>query len=298
MVYSYFWANIAIDDTSRLNKLILMAIGGFGTLVLVSIGRHLPFEMHTVVPFPDWVMIQGTLSIETISNLAVPEAANLILSQSLVGVLLGACVGSFKYIFFDVDKPRRQDLEQPWEYVNGQISRGSEVTVITTGNERIHGMVERIGSPSEDYDLLLGNPIEVMSHETNGSREESGEPFGEMSYHHHQDIARIHLHEDQTAPKRTWVTKKHMFILQRSLDLKSDALNTKRKFFENPGNTSLAAIRYLIQRIINPFSRVTRRIWTLLPDGSEESEEEEDKLNVQSSYSVDTNGNDSGSGKN
>jgi hypothetical protein len=61
------------------------------------------------------------------------------------------------------------------------------VEVITKNGQEIHGRLDRIGSPSEDNDLLLFAAKRKMS-------EEDYKPLGE-TYHHYRDISQVRFPE-------------------------------------------------------------------------------------------------------
>lgn len=204
---AYLWANIALDDIGRLDKIIDMAVGGFVTIVAVAILRQAGFSgwlWDAVLGgfFPDWLALSvSELSIRTVSNLSIVESFTLVSSQSVVGIVLGAVYGSLKYIFFDNHRQKRRDLEQPWDTVFHQTKVGNEVTVVTAQNREIDGILEQIGSPSEDYDLLISNPKEVFR---DGSYPEPDtRPLGNTSYHHYQDISRIEFEQDLIPEQET-----------------------------------------------------------------------------------------------
>ena len=80
-------------------------------------------------------------------------------------------------------------LAQPWERAYAISNIGDSVTIITTQNREINGKIQQIGSPSEDNDLLLENPEEVIRDESGNVTEVR--PAGDFSYHHYRDIARV-----------------------------------------------------------------------------------------------------------
>jgi hypothetical protein len=106
-----------------------------------------------------------------------------------------------RYVFLDDHRQKRRDLEQPWDLVFHETKVGNEVTVVTAQNREIEGILEQVGSPSKDYDLLISNPKEVIR-DSAGSVV-SKRPLGNTSYHHYQDISRIEFDQDLIPEQET-----------------------------------------------------------------------------------------------
>lgn len=91
------------------------------------------------------------------------------------------------------DSPPREPkyIEQPWEYASKKTARESDrATVITTESEEIRGTIHRIGSPSEDYDILLKDPEKVIRDDRTDNKVDTRD-LGAYTYHHYRDISRI-----------------------------------------------------------------------------------------------------------
>lgn len=91
------------------------------------------------------------------------------------------------------DSPPREPkyIEQPWEHASKKTARESDrATVITTESEEIRGIIHRIGSPSEDYDILLQDSEKVIRDGRTDSEAETRN-LGAYTYHHYRDISRI-----------------------------------------------------------------------------------------------------------
>jgi hypothetical protein len=207
LLRAYLWANIALDDIGRLDKLVYMTVGGFVTIVIVAILRRMGFSgwLWTVVlgqHFPDWLALSvSELSIRTVSRLSIVESFTLVSSQSVVGIVSGTLYGLLKYVFFDDHRQKRRDLEQPWDMVFHETKVGNEVTVVTAQNREIEGILEQIGSPSKDYDLLISNPKEVIRDGSASVVDKRS--LGNTSYHHYQDISRIEFDQDLIPEQET-----------------------------------------------------------------------------------------------
>lgn len=204
---AYLWANIALDDISRLDKLVYMTVGGFVTMVVVAMLRRMGFSgwlWDAVLGgyFPSWLALSvSELSIRTVSNLSIVESFTLVSSQSVVGTVSGALYGLLRYVFFDDHQQKRRDLKQPWDTVFHETKVGNEVTVVTAQSREIEGILEQIGSPSKDYDLLISNPKEVIR--DRGGSVVDKRPLGNTSYHHYQDISRIEFDQDLIPEQET-----------------------------------------------------------------------------------------------
>jgi len=159
---AYIWANVALDRTTRLTKLVLMAIGGFASLAGIALLRQtvLPnfVQMLSISNLISNFAITGELSVETISGLTILESTNLIISQSVVAIVGGVLVGMVRYVLIDQDNPRRKYLEQPWDELVDQVSRNDRITVVTCNGDQITGEFEQIGNNPEDKDLLIRGP--------------------------------------------------------------------------------------------------------------------------------------------
>lgn len=70
------------------------------------------------------------------------------------------------------------------------MRENDQATVITTDGEEIRGMVYRIGSPSQDYDILLKDPEKVLRGRGTDTEVDT-RGLGAYTYHQSQDISRI-----------------------------------------------------------------------------------------------------------
>ncbi|WP_336358499.1 hypothetical protein [Haloarcula sp. CGMCC 1.6347] len=264
---SYLWANIALDDTTRLTKLVLLALGGFASLVIVSIARQFWLEFAFI---PDSMAISGGLSINTISDLSVLQAANLITAQSVAGLILGLLIGSLKYILVDVDNPRRRDLNRPWDEIFSHVSRGDEITVVTRYGEKIMGNLEQMGDSSEDYDLVLSSPKKSYINENNQTESQDHVPLGQLSYHHSQDISRIEAYEEKADIKRGWVNRQYIALLQKGVNIKKrSSKGASRIYYQLNSHLERTYESYRIPIFV-------------------QSDRDEKELDLQSEYAVST----------
>ena len=209
---AYIWANVALDRTTRLTKLVLMAIGGFASLAGIALLRQtvLP-DMVQLLSISNLISdfaIAGELSVKTISSLTILESTNLIISQSVIAIVGGVLVGMVRYVLIDQDNPRRKYLEQPWDELVNQVSRNDRITVVTCDGDKITGEFEQIGNNPEDKDLLIRGPHRLD--------ERRGEPSkaGEISYHSHQDISRVVVYDQYLDGGRGWLNRQYMRMIQ------------------------------------------------------------------------------------
>ena len=208
----YLWANIALDETSRLTKLVHMSIGGFGSLAVVALLRK--FSLLSFSFVPDWAAVSGDISLVEISNLTVPEATNLILVQSVLGIIGGILVGSLRLILIEGETKERKNLNEPWEEFEYQAAYDEKLTVITESGEQVTGKLFEVGNSNTENDLLITNPRE-SKFTVDGLKE--GESRGEMSYHHQRDISRVILHNEWEGHERNAAERYHRDLLNYGL---------------------------------------------------------------------------------
>lgn len=216
---SYLWANVAVDTTSRLSKLVILAIGGFLSISTL-------FLLHAIVPsfVPslNFTSFPTEFALIEMSNLSVLQATNLLILQTMVGWIGGIIVGAGRYIFIDSDNPLRKDLNDPWEELYNHVSTGDKLTVITHNGDKINGRLEQKGNPSDEHNLLLSEPsIEDSSNEKEESTSSSTDPV-QLSYHDPEGIARIEAYEEPTSTDRGLINSKYMFALQKLCDYKGE----------------------------------------------------------------------------
>ena len=220
---AYIWANVALDRTTRLTKLVLMAIGGFASLAGIALLRQtvLPnfVQMLSISNLISNFAITGELSVETISGLTILESTNLIISQSVVAIVGGVLVGMVRYVLIDQDNPRRKYLEQPWDELVDQVSRNDRITVVTCNGDQITGEFEQIGNNPEDKDLLIRGP-QIL-----GNERSEASNLGEISYHSHKDISRVIVYDQYLDGGRGWLNRHYMRVLQWLVN-KEEAVST------------------------------------------------------------------------
>lgn len=225
-VRTYYWANVAIEDRGRVNRLVLMAIGGFVSLAMVALWRELipTFRVGFLEGLsPSWLVIEERLSVESISRLSILESTNLILGESVAGVLCGYVYGTAKYVIYDQRRQKRTQLKQPWEKFVESVGTDANQTVevITSEGERVVGEVVGLGSPSEAYDLLLTEPR--TPHGTDDQSKPDGDGSragrerrsrGDVSYHHYEDISHVYLRDDALSNQTTRLQDRHTDLLE------------------------------------------------------------------------------------
>lgn len=220
---AFHFSHISLDTYSRLNKLAVVVIGGFLSLIAVTVlyridvpeltyvllydtmscGRSAvvlsveagkPLQWPSCSPQTFSHSMNNPVTSESIKSLSLLESSLILIVQSSIGILMGFWYGQFKREIDGEDTQTREKLAQPWERAYAISDVGDEATVITTQNREIRGTIKQIGSPSKDNDLLLENPEEVVRGEY-GTLIHS-RPAGEYSYHHYRDIARIEFNPE------------------------------------------------------------------------------------------------------
>jgi len=182
----YLAATVQLDTVSRFDKLLLSAVGGTLTLGVSLVGYRAGFVESVWQLLPS--VLENTASVGSDSlpvSVASSTSASAIVASvvglSSLGYLLGYCCGTVVHVRNGRERSE-QDLEQPWEAAIRQSALGDEVVVVTRDGERIRGELYRIGSASEEHDLILAK---ARRQGGNGSV-----PLG-MTYHHYRDVARV-----------------------------------------------------------------------------------------------------------
>ena len=187
----YLGATVQLDTVTRFDKLLLSVVGGTLTLGVSLAGYRLGVvdRLWRATGSLGRIDSLGTkpLSTTVVSETSASAVVVAVLGLSCLGYALGYGCGTLVH-GRNTRKKSQEDLEQPWETAVKQSALGDEVIVVTRDGERIHGQLYRIGSPSEDYDLLLSRA------EREG--EDGRIPLG-MTYHHYRDILRIQFPQMQ-----------------------------------------------------------------------------------------------------
>ncbi|MGQ4555946.1 hypothetical protein [Halobellus sp. GM3] len=204
---SYRYWSISIDSMNRLDKLATILLGGFISLVsVVSLYRFgIPLTSYlsdsalgifqSPIHSPTYSP-KDPISIGSASDLTVINSAIIILVQSVVGTVIGAFYGNY-HQEVDPDPESREELFQPWERAYEISEIGDSVHIITVQNREITGKIQQMGSPSENFDILIAEPHEII-------RDDVGEvvrsmELGQFSYHHYRDISRIEFGDPESS---------------------------------------------------------------------------------------------------
>ncbi|MFB6186574.1 MAG: hypothetical protein ABEI86_06880 [Halobacteriaceae archaeon] len=227
-VRSYLWANIALDDTTRLTKLVLMSFGGFASLALVSFFREI--ELFALSTQQNSGLISAftfdkPLTLTTVSSLSILESTALILAQSMIAIFGGVLVGALRIVVIDGEQVDRQQIIQPWEELSNQVRTGDELTVVTHGGEKVTGKLKQIGNPPREHDLILTNPERTYIDSYNHSTSPRTDSIGELSYHHEQDISRVIAYREWTESERGMVSEWYLRLLQKGLNVRKMVVN-------------------------------------------------------------------------
>ncbi len=194
----YLGATVQLDTVSRFDKLLLSAVGGTLTLAVSLISYRSGFVESVWRLLPDVVKDTASLGsdplpVSVASSTSVSATVASVVGLSSLGYLLGYCCGTVVHVWNGRERSQ-QDLEQPWEAAIRQSALGDEVVVVTRDGERIRGELYRIGSASEEYDLILAK--------ARREAEDGVVPLG-MTYHHYRDVARVQF--PQMRPKSAGV---------------------------------------------------------------------------------------------
>lgn len=202
-----------------------MAIGGVVSIFLLAVLRET--APGTVVGaiiscvYPNTLVISDQLRLDTIGDLSVLQAGGLIMSQSIIGIVSGYLIGTFRYALIDKDKKSRKDLEKPWETMSGLVGTGDQISVITTSGVQVDGYIEQMGSSEGDYNLLISGPKEsgnLPHFSDNGDKPQ-------VMYLDNQDISRMSVYTSPPAPSRSFFEKVHYALLQKLISIRQGDIN-------------------------------------------------------------------------
>lgn len=199
----YLSATIQLDTVSRLDKILTAVIGGIVTFaIMIILYRFGVLQFIVNVWYGFWSEELTTVNIGynsantiTVSNVRNTSALGLvgfITAQSILAYSISYLLGTIAHIRSSKPQKSDKDIQQPWETAFRQSALGDRVTVITIDGNEIRGKIYRIGSPSEDYDLLLSAAERVV-------RGGDHEPLG-MTYHHHKDISQVRFPDIKPDP--------------------------------------------------------------------------------------------------
>ncbi|GGL65638.1 hypothetical protein GCM10009039_24360 [Halocalculus aciditolerans] len=218
----YLEGNLILDDQGRTDKLIVIIIGGFASLCItvilhrVNIVGWSEFVLAwlTTAPAafdPPPVPSNGPVTVNPENGRSVLNTAGVLIVESVIGGGLGFIYGRLKLPPDDRENlaMSRRELRQPWEEAFEYATLDTEATVITTNGDEIHGKIEQLGSPSEDYDILLADPEKVVRAPSGRILRRDG--IGLHSYHHYRDISRVEFEsgfdypqDDEALLERIW----------------------------------------------------------------------------------------------
>lgn len=208
---AFLQAYVKLDDLSRFDKLaVIMTIGSFALVIPPLVlnwdcwTTHIdtlltnprPLHYNTQIGSNTWCS-GGAITFGDVMTAEQLSQVPLVIVIFFLGVHT-AVVSSISYVTGWAlnkmgDGPPRESkyIEQPWEYASKKTARESDgATVITTENEEIRGTIHRIGSPSEDYDILLKDPEKVIRDEHTDAEVDTRD-LGAYTYHHYRDISRV-----------------------------------------------------------------------------------------------------------
>lgn len=207
-------AYVKLDDLSRIDKLaVSVLLGGFALAIPLFLlnwtcwtDQITAFLVRPHAPnYTDWTRPETWCSgsdVMTVGRLSQVPVVVIVLVVSVQSVFVGSLsYAAGRLLNWWEDGPPREPkfVEQPWEYASKKTARESDrATVITTDGKEIRGTVFRIGSPSEDYDILLKDPEKVIRDDRTDA-EVDARDLGAYTYHHYRDISRIRFPDLDTS---------------------------------------------------------------------------------------------------
>lgn len=216
---SFLQAYVKLDNLSRFDKLaVIMTIGSFALAIpplllnwdcwtshvstLLATPRVLNYDaqMQSITWCSGEVLTFGdVMTADQLSQVPLVVVIFFLGVQTTVVSSISYVLGWGLNTLGDGPPRKPKYVEQPWEYASKKTARESDrATVITTAGEEIRGTIHRIGSPSEDYDILLKDP-EKVSRDGHTDTEVDTRDLGAYTYHHYRDISRIRFPDLDTS---------------------------------------------------------------------------------------------------
>lgn len=199
----YLKASVQLDTTSRIDKLLLGILGGIVSgSVMLLLNRFGVLSYLIEYWYALWTNQQVTatigfhsryaISTDSVNSFNALAVLGFVTGQSIIAYIAGYLYGTFVHVRSEEPQRSDKDLEQPWETALRQSALGDRVTVITKNGSEVEGELYRIGSPSEDYDLLLSAAERIIE-------DESNIPLG-VTYHHYRDVSQVQFPQIKPFP--------------------------------------------------------------------------------------------------
>lgn len=189
------WLNstVQVDSTSRLDKIFITVLGGILTLALILLlYRFGIFEAVKCALVDNCVTrTPGYNPNNSVSPSKIDDhsALSLLLFmgiQSLLGYSIAYIGGTVHRANMEHRGTSEKELEQPLETAIEQSTLGEKVSVVTHSGDQISGQLYRIGSPSENKDILISGAERIGRDNQDGKPEKLG-----VTYLDHEDISQI-----------------------------------------------------------------------------------------------------------
>lgn len=199
----YLDATVQLDTFNKTNKIFITVFSGsaliFTSLIIyrIDISGSLCHSVSTITSMyfciPTSMQLNSELiNLDSMPNLSATVVFGVVLLQSALGYTSAYLLGTVVHMRSDTPQSSEKDLQQPWETAIRQSEPYDPLEIITVNGDRVRGKLYRIGSPSEDADVLL--------FAANRQKENEEIEFLGMSYHHYQDIARVQFPELEPEP--------------------------------------------------------------------------------------------------
>ena len=266
----YFRASVQLDSVSRTDKLILGLIGGISSLgLMLLLNRFGVLSAATDFWYSIWTSqeyssvirfhAEHAVRIGSVGSLTGTALLGILCGQSVIAYIGGYLFGTHNHVVSDERPKSREDLEQPWERAVKDSVITGEITVITKQGEKVRGELYRIGSPSEDYDVLLSGAEKIVPAGKN-------EPLG-VTYHHHRDISRVEFDVPGLDPDKefntdydAWLARAYRDVRNKYSNFRTSPIEESRAFYHH----STTVGRSLLRRVHRRLSR-TRYLGKVIP---------------------------------
>lgn len=274
-VRAYYWANVALENNDRVNRLVSMAVGGFLSLAAVAFWRELaPTVRIGPLAFlsPEWLVVDGALAVRTVSELTILESVNLIVSQITVAVLGGYFLGTAKYVWYDQRKQTHSRLEHPWTQLTDEIPN-EPIVIVSNDGTHTRGRPIAVGSEEQDYDIMLvasgtDDDTTTAGLPPAGSTDDSPLARGAISYHQYDDISRVILPESvDITDNRTVLQRRHVLLVRSLVDDGLQSVVSRR------AKSVVARIRLVLRR---PLQRLLEFVSPEFDRSSDDDSEKDD----------------------
>ena len=265
----YLDSTVQLDTFTRIDKIFITIFFGAILLFLVLLANRIGLLVyiynHVWVAYwkpvcvysPIGFGVGDEISTDSLSNYSSLALLSVVIGESVMGYLAGYLVGTIFRVRSKAPQSSEKDLQQPWATAIRQSEPYDKLEIVTTTGDKIVGKLYRIGSPSEDGDVLLFGANKIVD-------ENNKEPLG-MSYHSFDDISQIQFPElepESPSPEdnyilRAWIMVKNPIILyNKSIKIRDKIQEQPGKFRKSAKKKHTGFQKFVDEEIVGYFEEV------------------------------------------